>query len=404
MGIPLPGKDHVMGLAVWRDITGGGLADPLSASGGSHIARYESLQELEDAGVDSTTTDYKDVHYHVKEFFRQNPQGVLWLGVFDSTTPNGGSPAYTELETMQTQAGGEIRGFGVYAVSAGSAATSLTFATAELNDIQSVLDTLASNHQPCFAIAAHDHSGISSGDMDTLTDLTGLSSAAPRVGAVISQDGANTGANLFSSLGYSITDLGSKLGIASAAAVNESIAWVGAFNVTDGSELDVPAFANGDKNTVYSPATLDTINDNHYLFLRKFTGLQGTYNSDSWTAAPKTNDFSTIENNRTMDKAVRGIRANVLPNTSGPIRTNTDGTLTRDFLDKIENDALQRPRQMARDEEIASNDEGKLPDGTVVIDPTQDVVSTSEVKLKVELVPVGVARTITTIVGFTTSI
>jgi len=402
LGTPLPGKDHISGLVVWRDISVGSLSDPLGVSSGNFTKRYESLEELEGDGVKSDTADYKDVHYHVKEFFRLNPQGVLWLGVFDATTPNGGSPAYTEVETLQNAAGGEIRKFGVYASSAGSASTTLTFATAEVDSLQSVLDTLATNHQDATAIACWDYSGQGSGTMDQLSDVSTLSD--PRVGVVISQDNANTGANLFSSLGYSITDLGAKLGTWSAAAVNESIAWVDAFPMSDGSELDVPGFGNGDANTVYSASALDTLDNNHFTFLRKFVGLENTYNSNSWTATAQTDDFATLENNVTMDKAVRDVRAFVLPNTSGPLKTNPDGTLEEDTIANYTNDAERALDPMAQAEEIASNAAGELPDGSITIDPTQDVVANSKIEVGIKLIPIGVARSIEVTIGFTTSV
>ena len=57
--------------------------------------------------------------------------------------------------------------------------------------------------------------------------------------------------------------------------------------------------------------------------------------------------------------------------------------------------------QMAQAGEISVDQAtGKLPPGSVLIDPDQDVLATSEVVITVKIVPVGVARTIVVNIGF----
>ena len=47
---------------------------------------------------------------------------------------------------------------------------------------------------------------------------------------------------------------------------------------------------------------------------------------------------------------------------------------------------------------------GELSAAKATVDPTQDVLSTSELVISVQLIPVGVAHTIIINVGFTTQI
>ena len=56
---------------------------------------------------------------------------------------------------------------------------------------------------------------------------------------------------------------------------------------------------------------------------------------------------------------------------------------------------------MARDGEITTNEDGSLPDGTVTIDPNQNVLATGEITISISIVPVGVARRITVNLKFT---
>ena len=135
----------------------------------------------------------------------------------------------------------------------------------------------------------------------------------------------------------------------------------------------------------------ETLNDFHNIFLRKIQGISGTYNSDSFTAITATSDFATIENNRTIDKAVRNIRTNVLPNLNAPLFVNDDGTLTEDTISLFKNDAQRALVDMV---------DGELSAQSVSIDPTQNVLSTSKLVIKVVLVPVGVARQIEINIGF----
>ena len=128
----------------------------------------------------------------------------------------------------------------------------------------------------------------------------------------------------------------------------------------------------------------------------KHTGLAGTYNEGAPTSIAVTSDFATIFNNRTTDKAVRGVRTFMLPNISSPLLVNADGSLTEDTAAKFKNDAARALEQMERDEEISAF--------VVLIDPTQNVLSTSKVVVTIKIVPVGVADQIEINIGFTVAL
>jgi hypothetical protein len=228
-------------------------------------------------------------------------------------------------------------------------------------------------------------------DITTLPDLRTLDSEG--VSVVIGQDGDNNGAALFASTGKSVGIIGLAMGAISVAKVNESIAWVGKFPLAHGGEYDVPAFANGQLVRDLTPGELDGLNEKGYIFLIKHVGLANTYFNDSHTATDVTSDYSTIESNRTIDKAIRSVRVSLLPYLNGPVEVDaTTGRLSETYIEFLKGEGDNALAQMARD--------GELSGFQTVIDPTQNVLSTGIVEVSIENVPVGVSRNFRVKIGY----
>lgn len=320
-------------------------------------------------------------HYHIAEFFRLQPKGQLYVGFF--AVP--GSYDFTEIATIQNFANGKVRQLGVYKDSA-------AFSTSDITAIQAVCTTLAGLHKPLNVLYGADLSSVS--DLSTLTDLSLLT--ANNVSAVISQDGAGLGSYLYTTGGKSVTTLGATLGAVAFASVSDDIAWVSKFNISNGVECDTIAFANGQLLTAISTSLQNTLDDYRYIFLVKYTGIAGSYFNDSHCAIVVSSDYAYIENNRTIDKAIRGIYSSVLPALNSPLTLNSDGTLTDTTIAYFTGLAEVNLAQMVRDVELSAY--------AVTIDSTQNVLSTSNLTIAVKLVPIGVARQITVNIGFTLSI
>ena len=324
-------------------------------------------------------------HYHIAEYFRLQPKGVLYVGFY--AVPS--TYTFAELTTIQNFANGTIRQSGVFLGSECHA-----FTVADLTAINTeVVTNCDANHKPISSILyAADLSATS--DLTTLTNLNTLT--AKKVSAVIGQDGAGLGYYLWKGTTKSITSLGATLGAVSFAAVSDSIEWVGKFNFSNGTELDTPAFANGDLVSAKAQSYLDALDSARYIFLRKFVGNSGTYVNNSYTAIISTSDYSFIENNRTIDKAIRGVYSSVLPALGSPLVLNADGTLTDTTIAYFTSLAEVNLTQMVRDVELSAFQ--------VLISPTQDVLSTGELTIAVELLPIGVARSIVVNIGFVTAL
>lgn len=322
-------------------------------------------------------------HYHIAEFFRQQPQGKLWLGFY--AIP--GAYAFSEIETIQRATNGEVRQMGVYV-------SETAYAAAQTTAIQAICNVLDAAKMPLSVIYGGNISAVT--DLSTLTDLATLTNN--KVSVVISQDGGGLGYNLYKAYGKSITTLGATLGAVALANVQEDIAWVGKFNLSNGNELEVVGFANGTllSDSTVTDGLLNSLDVKRYIFLRKFPNLAGSYFNDSHTAITQSSDYAYIENNRVIDKAIRGVDKSLLPSLNSPLLLNVDGTLANSTVAFLEGQAVVITDEMVRNGEASAIG--------VTIDPNQNVATTSTIRVTINIVPVGVAREIIVNIGFKTSL
>lgn len=323
------------------------------------------------------------MYYHISEFFRIQPQGSLYVGIY--AVP--GSYTFSEIVTMQNAANGSIRQFGVYKDLA-------AFASADITAIHNQCNTLVGLHKECIALYGADISAVA--DVSTLPDLSQLT--ANYCSAVISQDGGAQGASLYYAYGKSITTLGATLGAVAKAKVSQSIAWVGNFNISNGTECDIPAFAN---NTLYTNAIvtdnyLTNLQNYRYIFLRKFVGVAGSYFNENSTSIAASSPYAYIADNRTIQKATRGIYASVIPSLNSPITLNADGTLSDEAIAYFTGLAEAPLIQMIRDKELSGQ--------KVTINSTQNILSTSKLIIAVSLVEIATGRNIQVNIGFVLSV
>jgi len=379
LGRPLTSKDHVSGFImpfVNADL-------PSGFTTTDRIKIVYSIAEAVALGITQAGATTNLLWYHLNQFFKKQPQGKLYIHLIDST-----AIAYDEIETLQNFANGEIRQIGYY--------DHLTaFATANVTSLQASATILESEDKPLSVIYTADFQAVAT--LGALPDLKALSNK--NISVCIGEDGASTGAALALSEAVSVTCIGALLGTVSSAQVHRNVGHIALFNQVDGTEFDVPAIAIGTATVLVknqTTASLTSLNDYGYIFLREYTGIDGSYYNDAPTCIASTSDYSTIENNRTIDKAVRNVRTLLLPFVNSPLYVNADGTLTEDVISNYKNTVDQALEQMERD--------GELSAFTTIINPAQDVLTTSKISVAIKLVPVGVAREIEVNIGFAVSI
>ena len=317
------------------------------------------------------------------------PNGTLWLGYFAVPGTFNGAELQTLVDFPAVN--GSLRQVMVYY-------TAAAFSTAQVTALQTYATICENNHRPVQVVYAPDISGTT--NLATLGDLSGLNSK--NVSVCIGQDGAANGNDLYQATGKSITNAGNLLGCISFSQVSEDIADVGVYNITNGTENAVPAFANGTLFQNTSVSLQNQLNIYRYIFCRAFTdypqgGAPGTFWNDSHCAILQSSDYAFIENNRTIDKVVRLLRPAYLPFLNSNIDLNSDGTLTIAQVVIL---------QTAGDNALSGmlvpgiNGVKELSAQKTTVDPTQNIISTGKLVVAEQLLGQAIARGITLNIGY----
>ena len=373
----------------------------------------EEGEEKEDLSLSEKACNTID--YHVREFFRMSPTGILYLAI-----RLGDEVSKKNIKDLQYYAGGLLRQVGI-----------LTKTTDEHETYQEACSELFEEHQPLSVIMTYSgtktekstlneelkdpNTGEPVLDPSTQAPLTTEVTVEERVPAeflskltnknegLVLDDlsnvsvlvGCDLDPKLEERIGY-FSDygcIGTALGAISKAAVHECIAWVQKFPL----KLKQPGFITGELLKNVSMGDLDLINTNRYIFVRTHVGNANNYFNDSHTLDVPTSDYAYIENVRTMDKATRGIRKNLLPYLNAPLYVDAStGNLRPDMVAFLETTAGRALEDMEK--------AGELSGYIVVIDPAQNVLATSELEVQIKQVPVGVMRIVKIKIGYTTSI
>jgi hypothetical protein len=310
-------------------------------------------------------------HYHVSQFFRQNPGGVLWLGFFNSV-----SSTYADIVTLANAAKGAIKQMGVYDNTAVTAAN----ISANSTKMQARCVDLFAGYLPLGALIYTPNVRGTVNDITTLENEQTLSNYYVTVD--IAQDGEAQGAGLYITSGMSVGTLGTALGVLSRIAVNQNLGEIGTCNVSDGTELAVPAFINAQKVSALASSALDQLDTYRYLFFTTMPNITGTFYNNDWTNIVQTSPYYRISRNRVMSKAVRLCYAALVPLLKSQIELNTDGTITDVSVAKFQSAVIPVGAQMRANSEISNM--------RVTVDPAQNVIATGKV-----IVAVGIQPTVT---------
>lgn len=365
----LQGEDHITGFVAYLPDS----ETPQSFKT-ERVQTLSTIDAAEAAGItaDAASWAVRVLHYHLSEIYRTNPAVSLYVGIF--AKPSGAGDAYTfaELKTIQNYAGGNIRQIGVWCGDRNMSADDIT-------TLQGVGDTLESQAAELSILYAPKVASVKQITQDA------AGSGKCRVSVVIGQAGSGTGATLYkdkdNAAKSSVSGLGTVLGLLSRAKVHQSIAWVREFP----TGISVPAFGDG---TLYRD-----LDKARYLFFVTQPGQTGSYMNDSHTMDEATSDYAAIENVRTMDKAVRGIRTYMVPelgsNTYVDAESGKLASYSVSYLESVANHALE-------DMERA----GELSGYKAEIDPEQDVASTGRIDIVIKNVANPVIRHINIKIGF----
>jgi len=255
------------------------------------------------------------IYYHVSEFFALAEQitglaqGILYIGIY---TAYDGS----QLKLLQDYAEGKIRQIGVFLPD--------TFASSMVTGSQTTCTTLETENQPLSVLITADFTATT---LSALADMRALNSK--NVTVVIGEDKGCNGCALTGITGISISCLGAAMGTLANASVHENLGWRQKFNQIHDSEYEGLQFVTGEDYKIQSQTTLTQLTNKGYIYLTKEINVNGSYYNDAPTSTLITSDYAFVENNRTIDKAARLVRENLVPKINSPLYVNpTTGKLS----------------------------------------------------------------------------
>lgn len=350
------------------------------------IYRLSSVEDAEKLGITAAyDTGGQSAFYQISQFFRINPSGDLFIM---KANQNNYGNLVAEAMNMLDLADGQIRQLGViHSTSKGFDAT-----ITALGKAQVVASAAYADHKPVEIILE----GKGFGDT-TVSGVDNLGEEnAENVSIVIAMDPQKAkevpeGSDPDTIPNYSNTAaVGVLLGAISKAKVSENIGWIEKFNLT-GDGFRSAGFVGGGE--IKTEGDLKTLNDKRFIFARTHVGIGGVYFNDSHTCTELTSDFAYIEANRTIHKASRIARTALLPKVNSPVLVDPDtGKLPPSVTKGFETLCRSALERMISNEEASEID--------VYVDPNQDILADSELKIKISIVPLGTARRIVVDLGF----
>ena len=380
----LAGEDHISGLVFYSATLPTADEGVAGFTTTERIHAISTIETAEKLGItdDAEAWETKVLHYTLASIFAMNPGVSLYVGIFK---PANGSNAFSEIKQIQNYAGGRLRQVGVWN---GAVELSDTL----LNSLQSVRTTLEQQNKPLSILYA-----------PKVADVTKLPTDVAKIGrsgvsVIIAQDGAGVAAELYNhddnkASKASVSALGDLLGAVSKSKVHQSIAWVEEFP----TNIAVAAFGDGTKYCDLDTATIEELDAARYIFCRTYDGLAGSFFNDNHTLDVATSDYAYINDVRTMDKAVRGVRTYLLPKLGRPMKVDkSTGKLDRTVVEHLITTGTKALEEMEK--------AGELSGYRFDIDPDQNILATSRVRGVIKNVAVGVMRNLDLEIGFASSI
>jgi len=385
---PALNKDGVTGLVFYND----NIADLTVFTTTNRIVKFTNLPAIEATGILSTSTNFKEEHYQISEYFRAGG-GEVYIGVFAVPV---GAYDYTELNQMNLISSGSIKIYGIYNPQA-------ELDVADIAIIQTLVAAYEPKKKPAIAILSQDTSTLTLGG---LADLRNLAADASNVSVVIGHDTTGVAATLATAASHSVCNLGIVLGTLANASVEENILNIGKYKdkYTNGVSMVVPGFFinNGSTdNTIVAitsidDADIDILNDYGYIFWRYSPNYPGTHLSNDNNATKITDTFNSIHIMRVRNKVIRELDGALVPLVGSKLLFNTDGTLRPISIAGFENRAKSVLQSMMSRTEISGF--------VVYIDPTQEALTTKTVTVQVSIVPVESSDYITINIAFVQSL
>lgn len=393
----------------WTKGPGATLADTLKDT----VLELNSLEDAIEAGItaytgeigeDSVSKDllYGVPYYHINHFFGlANGTGRLFIMFADC------SENWNALIDMQKAAHGIINQFGVWTEQnlwKKTDPSAETYSIQIVGDLQSVGKTLADTYNAPASILLNANSAkIETADGE---DAKVVWSQIPscvinaRYVTVLLGQGLDSDVTAMQASLKSCTPVGTvgaALGCLSQASVAESIGWVQQFDLVNyfpdiefgfgDATLSENKLTNSTKYSSLSAPQLDSLEELGYVFLVKYSGLEGhIYFSGDTTCS--NGDYRTIARNRAINKSRRAVRMALLSYVNSPIKVDpSTGQLSAAQITVFTNLITNILQAMVDAEEISGI-------GKVTIPANQNILKNDTLMIQYTIVPIGTSKTI----------
>lgn len=334
-----------------------------------------SLADAEKLGIEATGVNAA-AYRQIDEFYQTAGTGTkLYIILSDKASKN--SALKETLKKMLEYANGSIVLLGMsWPDAAKTSPVEQGGLIKEVFDTQTMLQTLSVEYTNRIMpfISVIDGAGFK-GDANALTDLTTMNNYRTVI-SLTATDNSGVGA------------IGQLLGSIMAQPVHRKISRVknGSLPMTQGE-----AFLTDKVSIEGRDEQLGTITDKGYLVYRTFPGRTGYFYNGDFTATLPTDDLCSIARLRVMDKALK-------------IAYNTYVNELDDEIDVTEDGNLEPAHVSYLQEVIYNQIMGNMSDSisgfSVIIDPSQNILSGKGLDISLSITPKGYLNPINVTLGF----
>lgn len=334
-----------------------------------------SVADAEKLGIEATGVNAA-AYRQIDEFYQTAGTGTkLYIILSDKASKN--SALKETLKKMLEYANGSIVLLGMsWPDAAKTSPVEQGGLIKEVFDTQTMLQTLSVEYTNRIMpfISVIDGAGFK-GDANALTDLTTMNNYRTVI-SLTATDNSGVGA------------IGQLLGSIMAQPVHRKISRVknGSLPMTQGE-----AFLTDKVSIEGRDEQLGAITDKGYLVYRTFPGRTGYFYNGDFTATLPTDDLCSIARLRVMDKALK-------------IAYNTYVNELDDEIDVTENGNLEPAHVSYLQEVIYNQIMGNMSDSisgfSVVIDPSQNILSGKGLDISLSITPKGYLNPINVTLGF----
>ncbi len=133
------------------------------------------------------------------------------------------------------------------------------------------------------------------------------------------------------------------------------------------------------------------LNEAGFIFFRNYPGKNGCYLNGCPMATAETDDYATLNNGRTMDKAMRIAYNTYISEIMDNVAVGTDGKLPAGVCSSFES---------MIENSVAAQMDGQISSFKAYVNPEQNILSTSRLEIECSIVPLGVLKNIHVLLAF----